>query len=152
MAVNTVNLIVSRLPHKTSLWAHLWRLFLIWLTEMERPTQRMGNTHVGGLDRRKMKKKFCIFLSACLLSADDLLLGYSCHCCCHALLISDPDSSIFQQILHTSGFPGIFPSHWYNTGVDKASSLMNWPSLFSVKIATVRLAICTVQAIKCIPS
>lgn len=106
MVVNTVNLIEPRITHGNKPLDTSMRDFL-------NPGNLNGKTHPKhgwctyrwSSQKEDRRKSFALSYPLAFLSVDDLLLGYSCHCCYHPLLISDQDFLIFQQKLHTSDSP-----------------------------------------------
>lgn len=105
MVVNTVNLIEARITHGNKLLDTYMRDFL-------NPGNLNGKTHPNHgwctyrwpRQKEDRRKSFALSYPLAFLSVD-LLLGYSCHCCYHPLLISDQHFPNFLQKLHTSDSP-----------------------------------------------
>lgn len=124
----------SKINWKVNLWAHLWGVFLIRLTDVENPLQMWVEPSNGGPDVRGSKRQtfaFCIlaFKSHCQvhLTSSGVHLSPHCYYHCHSLPTSEFPTWTGDQWLSRN-----LPNLQATLGLaSTALSLVNWETTSS---------------------
>lgn len=143
----------SKINWKANLWAHLWGVFLIRLTDVENPLQMWVEPSNGGTDVRGSKRQtfaFCIlaFKSHCQvhLTSSGVHLSPHCYYQCHSL--PHLNFQLGQETSDSLEISQTFRPHW-DWQVQHSALWTEKPPVLS--LSNVKTAHCTTLTELCMP-